>query len=162
MKCYRVIEPGRRPEIELMSKLDRTGFNHMLAPVAHWERGGKDLGLVREFVPGAIEGKALAETSLRDLLARSDKSADGARFEDVGLAGGDLGPEMRRVGVMSARMHLALAEAFGGPPLPPQRAGHCATQGSESGRRRCPLRWTPSRRPAASPSGSTATITYGG
>ncbi len=120
MKCYRVIEPGPRPEIELMTKLDRTGFNHMLAPVAHWERGGRDLGLVREFVPGAIEGKALAETSLRDLLARADKSPDGARFEDVGMAGGDFGPEMRRVGVMTARMHLALAEAFGGAPLPEQ------------------------------------------
>jgi len=120
MKCYRVIEPGRRPEIELMTKLDGTGFNHMLAPVAHWERQGRDLGLVREFVPGAIEGKALAETSLRDLLARADKSADGARFEDVGLAGGDFGPEMRRIGIMSARMHLALAEAYGGAPLPPE------------------------------------------
>ena len=118
MKCYRVIEPGRRPEIELMIKLDRTGFNHMLAPVAHWERGGSDLGLVREFVPGAIEGKALAATSLRDLLARADKSPDGASFEDVGLAGGDFGPEMRRVGIMTARMHLALGEAFGGAPLP--------------------------------------------
>jgi predicted trehalose synthase len=117
MKCYRVIERGRRPEIELMTKLDRTGFNHMLAPVAHWERAGRDLGLVREFVPGAIEGKALAETSLRDLLGRADKSPAGASFEDVGLAGGDLGPEMRRVGIMSARMHLALAEAFGGAPL---------------------------------------------
>ncbi len=71
---------------------------------------------MREFVPGAIEGKALAETSLRDLLARADKSADGASFEDVGLAGGDFGPEMRRIGVMSARMHLALAEAYGSAP----------------------------------------------
>jgi maltokinase len=133
MKCYRVIELGRRPEIELMTKLDRTGFNHMLAPVAHWERGGRDLGLVREFVPGAIEGKALAETSLRDLLARADKSADGASFEDVGLAGGDFGPEMRRIGVMSARMHLALGEAYGGAPLGAE--GQTSGRGGESAHR---------------------------
>jgi len=113
MKCYRVIEPRPRPEIEMVRRLDAAGFNHMLAPMAHWQRGGRDLALVRAFVPGAVEGLALARTSLRDLLARADTSENGAAFADVGLAGGDLGPEMRRLGETSARMHLALAEAFG-------------------------------------------------
>jgi maltokinase len=116
MKCYRVIEPRPRPEIEMMLRLDAVGFNHMLAPVAHWARGGRDLALVREFIPGAIEGKALALTSLRDLLARAEPGAagDAAAFERVGLAGGDLGPEMRRLGETTAQMHLALQAAFGG------------------------------------------------
>lgn len=118
MKCYRVIEPGPRPEVEMVRRLDAAGFNHMLAPVGSWQRNGRDLALVREFVPGAVEGLALARTSLRDLLARADTSEHGAAFADVGLAGGDLGPEMRRLGETTARMHLALADAFGTESLP--------------------------------------------
>ncbi|MGH9296806.1 MAG: hypothetical protein ACRDZP_02375 [Acidimicrobiales bacterium] len=113
MKCYRIIEPGSRPEIETMQRLDAVGFNHMLAPVALWNRGGRDLALVREFIPGAIEGRALALTSLRDLMARAESGEGGTAFENLGLAGGDLGPEMRRLGQTTAAMHLALAEAFG-------------------------------------------------
>lgn len=113
MKCYRVIEPGTRPEIEMMLALDRVGFNHLLVPVGHWHRESGDLGLVREFLPGAVEGKALALTSLRDLLARAVTEEDAPAFGKLGLAGGDLGDEMRRLGSTTAEMHLALAEAFG-------------------------------------------------
>ena len=113
MKCYRVLEKRPRPEIEMVRRLHEAGFNNMLTPVANWQRGGCDLALVREFVPGAVEGLALARTSLRDLLARAHTSEDGAAFEDVGRAGGDLAPEMRRLGATTAAMHLALAEAFG-------------------------------------------------
>lgn len=124
MKCYRVIEPRPRPEVEMVWRLDAAGFNHMPAPVGHWQRGGRDLALVREFVPGAVEALALARTSLRDLLARAGSSENGAAFADVGLAGGDLGPDMRRLGEMTARLHLALASAFGTAPLPGKpRAG---------------------------------------
>ncbi len=123
MKCYRVIERRQRPEIEMMMRLDEVGFNHLLAPVAHWARGAFDLGLVREFLPGAVEGKALALTSLRDLLARSGTSEDASSFEEVGLAGGDLGDEMRRLGHTTAELHLALAEAFGLRPRPGGEAG---------------------------------------
>jgi maltokinase len=113
MKCYRVIEPRPRPEIEMVRRLDAAGFTHMVAPVAHWQRGGRDLALIRAFVPGAVEGLALAQTSLRDLLARAEITEHGAAFADVGLAGGDFGPEMRRLGETTAQMHLALADAFG-------------------------------------------------
>ena len=71
MKSYRVLEPAPRPEVELMGRLDEVGFQHMLRPVAHWERNGWDLALVREYVPGAVEGRLLALTSLRDLLGRN-------------------------------------------------------------------------------------------
>jgi predicted trehalose synthase len=125
MKCYRVIEPRSRPEIEMVRRLDAAGFKHMLEPVAHWQRGGRDLALVRAFEPGAVEGLALAHTSLRDLLAHADASENGAAFADVGLAGGDLGPEMRRLGETTAEMHLALAEAFG-TGTPPGDAGRSA------------------------------------
>lgn len=118
MKCYRVIEPGTRPEVEVPERLDAAGFNHMLAPVANWRRNERDLAIVREYVPGAVEGLALARTSLRDLLARAVPSPMGAAFEEVGLAGGDFAPEMRRLGETTGRMHLALASSFGTEPLP--------------------------------------------
>jgi len=113
MKCYRVIEARTRPEVEMVTGLAGAGFAHLAAPAGHWQRGGRDLALVREFVPDAIEGKGLAETSLRDLLARAEPGSGTASFEDVGLAGGDLGPEMRRLGAVTAELHLALAAAFG-------------------------------------------------
>jgi maltokinase len=122
MKSYRVIEPRPRPEVEMALGLDSAGFNFMLAPAVHWRRNGRDLALAREYLPGAVEGLALARTSLRDLLARAEASETGKVFEDVGLAGGDLGPEMRRLGVVAGRMHLALAEAFGVRPLAPPAA----------------------------------------
>jgi maltokinase len=123
MKCYRVIEHRPRPEIEMIVALDRVGFNRLLAPVGHWSRGLGDLALVREFLPEAVEGKALALTSLRDLLARSGSSDDEPGFEEVGLAGGDLGDEMRRLGETTAELHLALAEAFGTRPSDGSAAG---------------------------------------
>lgn len=113
MKCYRVIEPRTRPEIEMTTGLDRVGFNHLLAPVARWSRSGRDLGVVREYLPGALEGKSLALTSLRDLLGRATPDEDPPGFERIGIAGGDLGDEMRRLGQTTAELHLALATAFG-------------------------------------------------
>jgi predicted trehalose synthase len=112
MKSYRVLEPAPRPEVELLLRLDAVGFKHLLGAVARWERHGWDLALVREFIPGAVEGRAMALTSLRDLL---DRGADEGRMQtdEVGVAGGDLSSEMRRLGEITASLHLALAEAFG-------------------------------------------------
>lgn len=116
MKCYRVIEPGVRPEIEVLRGLDRVGFNRLLAPVASWSRGGKDLAIVREFIPDALEGRELARTSLRDLFGRAVERGGTPPFSEVGYAGGDLSEEMRRLGETTAELHLALAEAFGTTP----------------------------------------------
>ena len=89
----------------------------MLRPVANWVRHGWDLALVREYAPGAVEGRLLALTSLRDLLGRTIDE-DKLRREEVGGAGGDLSSEMRRLGEITANLHLALAEAFGARPSP--------------------------------------------
>ena len=59
MKSYRVLEAAPRLEVELLGKLDQVGFASMLRPVAHWERSGWDLALVRQYVPGAVEGRLL-------------------------------------------------------------------------------------------------------
>lgn len=113
MKCYRVLEPAPRPEVEVLLRLDAVGFNHVLAPVAHFERSGFDLVLVREYEPSALEGRSLAVTSLRDLLATARADDAASAEESAASSGGDLSAEMRRLGEMTARLHLALAAAFG-------------------------------------------------
>ena len=122
MKCYRVLESATRPEVEVMFGLDEVGFNSMLAPVARWRDRDLDLGLVREFLPSALEGRLLALTSLRDLLGHVGEGglagdADGDIDELASSAGGDLAGEAARLGATTAQLHLALAKAFGIRPL---------------------------------------------
>ena len=95
---------GSHPGVALLTALDEAGFNHLPAPVAIWRRGGRDLGIVQEVIVGSAPGDAVALTSLRDLYA-SGLSPD--------QAGGDFAPEAEALGTMAARMHLALAGAFG-------------------------------------------------
>ncbi len=100
-------EPAPHPGLEMYLALDEVGFNHVAAPIARWRRGGWDLGVVRDYEPGAAGGWALALTSLRDLYA-----SDGPPER----AGADFGPEARRLGTMAARMHLGLDQAYGRRP----------------------------------------------
>jgi maltokinase len=95
---------GPHPAIEFLVGLDEAGFNHLAPPLARWQRAGRDLGLVQEQPSGTADGWSLALTSLRDLYASGGPPE---------RAGGDFGPEARALGVMTARMHLALREAFG-------------------------------------------------
>lgn len=95
---------GSHPGLGLYLALDRVGFNHLLPPVALWRNHGVDLGMVQEYQAGSTGGWGLALTSLRDLYA------SGGTPE---AAGADFGPEAKRLGVMTARMHLGLDQAFG-------------------------------------------------
>ncbi len=97
-------DQGPHPGIELFLALDGVGFNHLLAPVAIWRRGRTDLAIVQEYAAGSTVGWSLALTSLRDLYAAGG---------EPGHAGGDFAVEARRLGTMTARMHLGLEEAFG-------------------------------------------------
>lgn len=127
MKCYRVLEQGERPEAALLFGLDAVGFNAMVAPVARWREDEVDLALVREYLPSALEGRLLALTSLRDLLAYVNETEDEAGFHAVAagdsadevasMAGGDVASEVRRLGQTSARLHVALAAVFGDEPF---------------------------------------------
>lgn len=95
---------GPRPGLEMLVALDEVGFNHLAAPVAVWRRGGRDLGIVQEYLAGGSTGWALALTSVRDLYGAGGPPE---------LAGGDFGAEAHRLGTMTARMHLGLDRAFG-------------------------------------------------
>jgi len=92
-----------RADVDVLVALDEAGFNHVAAPLVRWTAEGRDLGVVQEPLADRSGGWALALTSLRDFYA-----AGGAPE----LAGGDFGDEARALGVMTARMHLALDRAF--------------------------------------------------
>jgi maltokinase len=107
LRVFHWLRDGPHPGVAFLLALDEAGFNHVPAPIARWCRGGWDLGLVQELFVGAAPGWAVALGSLRDLCAA------GGRPED---AGGDFAPEARALGTMVARMHVALARAFGRQP----------------------------------------------
>ena len=104
-KIYRRLHVGPSIDAEMMWGLADCGFNHVPDPIAVWTRGdGTHLGFVQQFLAGGSDGWQLALTSLRDFYA-----AD----VDPGEAGGDFASEAHRIGVMTARMHVASANAFG-------------------------------------------------
>jgi maltokinase len=110
LKVFRRLNPGRNPDAEVTTALDRVGFNHIAAPLAVWHRGDLDLAVLQPFLAGGTEGWALALASLRDYYAAGG---------DPAAAGGDFASESERMGEMTGRMHVALAEAFEveqGPP----------------------------------------------
>ena len=92
-----------RPDVDFMVGLEQAGFNHVAAPLVRWVWEGRDLGVVQEPLADRSGGWAVALTSLRDFYA------SGGAPE---AAGGDFGGEARALGVMTARMHLALDRAF--------------------------------------------------
>jgi maltokinase len=94
----------RRRGLELFLALDDAGFNHLAAPLEVWNRLGRHLGIAQEFLAGGSTGWALAMTSVRDFYATGGAPEH---------AGGDFGGEALRLGIMTARMHLALDQAFG-------------------------------------------------
>jgi maltokinase len=86
-----------------MMGIEEVGFNHVAAPLVRWVWEGRDLGVVQEPLADRSGGWALALTSLRDFYAAGGTPE---------AAGGDFGSEARALGVMTARLHLALDRAF--------------------------------------------------
>jgi maltokinase len=105
LKVFRRLVDGPNPDVEVTQALASTGFVHVAPPLAAWRRHGFDLAFAQQFLPGGSEGWALALTSLRDFYAGGGG--------DPAEAGGDFGAEARRLGQMTAEMHLAMASAFG-------------------------------------------------
>jgi len=107
LKVFRRLAPGPNPDAEITRALTSVGFDHVAPPIAEWRGEDTDYAVVNEFLVGAADGFHLALTSLRDLY---DRRCDPAE------AGGDFAPEARRLGDITGRMHVALAEAFGTSP----------------------------------------------
>lgn len=105
LKVFRRIHSGPNPDIEVTGALAEAGFEHVAAPVASWEQDGTHLAVVQPYLAGGTDGWALAQTSLRDLY--------GSECDDPRDCGGDFGAEARRLGQVTAQMHVALAAALG-------------------------------------------------
>jgi maltokinase len=110
MKLFRRLSAGPNPDAEVTRALVDVGFDNVAHPVAEWREGAVDFAVVNEFLVGGAEGFTLALTSLRDLYDRRSAPEE---------AGGDFAFEARRLGAITARMHVALAEAFGTEPGAP-------------------------------------------
>ncbi|MCL4433910.1 MAG: hypothetical protein M1399_03955 [Actinobacteria bacterium] len=100
----RSLTAGKNPGIDMLLALDDAGFNNMFAPIATWTRGGYDLGILQEYMPGTSSGWDVALTSLRDMCSAQCAPQD---------AGADFALEAYKIGEMLARMHLALDKAYG-------------------------------------------------
>jgi maltokinase len=110
LKLYRRLLDGPNPDAEVTRALADAGFENVAEPLGQWRMDGMDLAVVNRFLSNGTDGFHLALTSLRDLY--------GARGEP-GEAGGDFAPDARRLGIITAHMHLAMASAFGTGPATP-------------------------------------------
>lgn len=104
VKIFRRVRPGQNREVEITTALRDYGFDHVPEPVFTWRSGDFDLALGQEFLAGGTEGWSLALTSLRDFYAST--------ASDPAESGGDFAAEAGRLGEVTARLHLALAEAY--------------------------------------------------
>lgn len=108
LKLFRRLREGPNPDVEVPEALARVGFLQVAVPLARWTEQGTDLGVVQPYLTGGAEGWALALASLRDFYGGAVEDGD-----DPAEAGGDFAGESHRLGEITARMHVALADAFG-------------------------------------------------
>jgi maltokinase len=127
LKLFRRIQRGHNPEVEVTEALAAQGFTCVAQPLATLRVGPFDLAILQPFLAGAVEGWALALTSLRDLFGMHDTSSIPIINPDApppppdpAQAGGDFAGEAARLGAMTGGMHVALADAFGRQPADPR------------------------------------------
>jgi maltokinase len=120
LKVFRHLADGPNPDVEVTVRLAEVGFEHVAEPLGTLDHAGRHLMFAQRFLAGGVDGWSLALTSLRDLFAANDTTQlpvidpDAPPPElDPGDAGGDFAAEAERLGVMTARLHAAMAEAFG-------------------------------------------------
>ena len=140
LKVFRRIQRGHNPEVEVTEALAAQGFGCVARPLATLRVRDFDLALLQPFLAGAVEGWALALTSLRDLFGLNDTASipiinldePPPGPPDPSQAGGDFAAEAGRLGAMTGGMHVALADAFGRRPADAKEwAGSIAAQLSQ-------------------------------
>jgi maltokinase len=107
LKAYRRLEAGESAELEMLRFLDARGFAHAPRLLGSYRHAGAPiaatLGILQEFVPEASDGWQDALASL----------ADPAPFLS----------RLRRLGEVTARMHVLLASDDGDPAFRPEPLG---------------------------------------
>ena len=114
LKVFRRLAPGPNPDLEVTTALARLGSPHVADPLG-WietrlEGVSTTLGIMSKYLRLATDGWSLAATSVRDLYAMEDGSAELVRAAE---AGGDFAGEAHRLGIATAQVHSDLAAAFG-------------------------------------------------
>ena len=98
----------------MTSALAAAGLRPRGRPLVAWRQEPYDLAFGQQFLAGGIGGLGPGA----DVVARPVQLESG----DPAEAGGDFAAEAHRLGLMTAEMHLAMAEAFGAGPARPCRA----------------------------------------
>jgi maltokinase len=124
LKLFRRLSPGLNPDLEVSRAAAAGGSPHVAAPLG-WIEGDLDgeattLALLQPFLHSAVEGWAMAVTSVRDLFAEGDLHAD--------EVGGDFAAEAVRLGAATADVHAALARALPTRLRPAAENAHTAAQ----------------------------------
>ena len=107
LKVFRQLHEGANPDVEVTRALGSVGFADAAVPLDVWADGATDLGVLRTFERSSGSGAALAATSIEQLLDEG---------RDPRVAKADFAADSRLLGATVARMHVALAEAFGTEP----------------------------------------------
>jgi maltokinase len=114
LKAIRRLESGESPELEMLRFLEAHGFRHAPPLLGWYDYSGAGLtatlGIVQEFAPGARDG-------WQDAL---DSLAEPAQFLT----------RLRRLGEVTARMHVVLASAADDPAFQPEERGASAGPGA--------------------------------
>ncbi|GGP46602.1 maltokinase N-terminal cap-like domain-containing protein [Saccharothrix coeruleofusca] len=109
LKLFRKLTPGPNPDLVLQRALQEVGCEHIARPLGSITGvlDGREttVAMLQQFVPDAVDGWAMATTSVRDLMAEGDLHA----YE----VGGDFAGEARRLGQAVATVHANLADALG-------------------------------------------------
>jgi maltokinase len=104
VKVFRRVQPGANPDVEVTEALGRIGYGGVPVPLSVWRRGETDLAVVRRYERARGDGVSIASDSLREVANRRRPPRD-CRL--------DFADEAERLGQDVARLHVALAEAFG-------------------------------------------------
>jgi maltokinase len=109
LKLFRRLTPGENPDLSLHRALARVECQHIAQPLGSisGDLAGESItiGVLQEFLPDAVDGWAMATTSVRDLLADPR--------QNVRDAGGDFSGEAQRLGHAVAEVHADLQRALG-------------------------------------------------
>jgi maltokinase len=109
LKLFRKLTDGVNPDLKLHRALREAGSEHIAQPLG-WISGELDsgpvtIGMLQQFRPDAVDGWAMATTSVRDLMADPT-----ARADEVG---GDFAGEAQRLGHAVAAVHADLQRVLG-------------------------------------------------
>jgi len=107
IKAYRRVEAGVNPELEMLRFFGQHGFEHVPRLAGWWSYSGPplnaSLGIVQQYVPGAVDGWTLA---LAELPGRSEEFL--LRID--------------RLGTVVGEMHAVLSSDASDPVFSPEEA----------------------------------------